>query len=221
MAKVRLWINPREDAVYDLPRVCMKCGADATTVKRRQFSWYPPWVWLLILLSIWPFIIVALILTKRQSVEIPFCDQHKNHFLVRVLAGLGGLAVVLLLGAVGFAVVTSMAPKRNNDDYSGLVCVAWSALFLVYLCVMAFIGSLTTIRPTRITERDITLTNVSPEFVRALEEEEADLDRDVDRDVRDRWREKRRERLRDDDRIERGDRPPPKRSTDLTDGEAE
>jgi hypothetical protein len=221
MAKVRLWINPREDAVYDLPRVCMKCGADATTVKKRQFSWYPQWVWILLFFGIWPFVIVALILTKRQRVELAFCDQHKNHFLVRMLAGLGGFAAILVLGALGFALVTAVAPKQNNEDYFGIVCGAWVVLFVAYLLVVGIYSAMTTIRPTRITERDISLTNVSPEFVRALEEEEGELERDVDRDVRDRWREKRRERLQDDDRIERGDRQPPKRSTDLTGGEAD
>jgi hypothetical protein len=220
MAKVRLWINPREYAVYDLPRVCMKCGADATTVKKKQFSWYPPWISALVVVPV-AFIIAALVLTKRQSVELPFCDRHKNHFLIRVLAGLGGLAAVLALGAVGLAVVASLAPKQNNDDYFGFVCLGWGALLLVYAVGIGVFSSLTTIRPTEITEREITLTNVSQEFVRALEDEEAELERDVDRDVRDRWRERRRERLRDDDRIERGDRPPPKRSTDVTEGEAE
>ena len=48
MAQVRLWINPRENAIYDLPRVCMKCGADATSAKLKQFVWYPPWTIILI-----------------------------------------------------------------------------------------------------------------------------------------------------------------------------
>jgi hypothetical protein len=135
--------------------------------------------------------------------------------------GLAGFAAVLVVGAAGFVLVTSLAPRQNNVDYSGVVCVAWGGLVLLYAVVMGVVGALTTIQPTEITERDITLKNVSPEFVRALEEEEAELERDVDRDVRDRWRERRRERLGDDDRIERGERPPPKRSTDVTGGEAD
>jgi hypothetical protein len=222
MAQVRLWINPREYVIYDLPRVCMKCGAHATTVKKRQFSWYPPWLLVLLLAGLLPFAIVVLILTKRQSVEIPFCDTHKYHFGIRVAAALGGLALVLALGGL-MLVIAGAAAGNNNDDVFGFLCLGWVALFVIYLVAISVFSTMTTIRPTEITDRRITLTNVAPEFVRALEEEEAEYDRDLDRDVRDRWREnRRRDRYPDDDRYERGDdRPPPRRSTDITEGEGE
>src|SRR5262249_9663675 len=69
MATVRL---ERDEVDNDsLPDVCMVCGAEATLRKRKSFSWHPPWVILLILISLWPYIIVALILTKRMTVRAP------------------------------------------------------------------------------------------------------------------------------------------------------
>ena len=54
-----------------LPHLCMRCGEPATMVKTRKFSWYPSWVYLLILLHLLIFLIVALIMTKRMTVAVP------------------------------------------------------------------------------------------------------------------------------------------------------
>jgi hypothetical protein len=222
MAQVRLWIDPRDTVISDLPRVCMKCGADATTVRKKQFSWYPPWVIVLIFLGVWPFLIVALILTKRRSVEVPFCDQHKNHWLIRILAGGGAVAALVAAGVLAFVAIESLAPKGKGDDLSGFLCLGWFVLLLVLAIGLAIYNNLTTIRTTEITEREITLTNVSPDFARAVAEEEAALEGDIDGEVRDRWKENRkRGPRRDDDRYERGDRPPRKRSTDISEEEDE
>jgi hypothetical protein len=83
MAVIRL--EGRGNEQYDLPEVCMKCGAPAAVRKRKTFSWYPPWVALLLLAGLLPFIIVALILTKRRTVDAPLCEDHTNHWLWRGL----------------------------------------------------------------------------------------------------------------------------------------
>jgi hypothetical protein len=223
MAQVRLWINPRENAIYDLPHVCMKCGADATHRKLKQFQWYPPWTLLLALLGIWPFLIVALVLTKRMRVEMQFCDQHKHHYLMRTLLGVGGVLGLLGIGFLAFVVGVNSRPGNQSNELMPFLCFGWIAAMVVFLIVTSVIYMLTTIRPTQITERDIALTNVSPEFGRAVEEEEAALERDIDREVRERWREdRRRERRVDDDRYQRrGDQPPPERRSDRTEAESE
>src|SRR5712692_10143182 len=110
MAEVRLWINPRDTVIRDLPRVCMKCGADATTAKEKRFSWYPPWTLLLIFLGVWPFLIVALILTKWKRVEMQFCDQHNFHYLIRTLIGLGGVLGLVAIGFLAFMVLVNSQP---------------------------------------------------------------------------------------------------------------
>jgi hypothetical protein len=219
MAQVRLWVNPREGAIYDLPRVCMKCAAEATTVKKRTFSWYPQWVYLLLLAGLLPFVIVAVVLTKRQTVEIPFCDRHKNHFLLRVWAGLGGLAILCGAGGLFVFLLSANGPNNKNDDLAGVLCFGWSVLLLLYAVGVGVYGALTTIRPTRITDREVTLTNVSPKFARAVEEDDAEYERDIDRDVRDRrWR----RRYDEDEGPDRGaDRPSRRRSTDITEGDNE
>ncbi len=219
MASVDLWFQGRNNAVYDLPLVCMKCGAEATVVRKRQFSWYPPWIWILFLLSVWPFIIVALILTKRATVEIPFCPKHKNHFLWRLLAGGAGVAALVAVGIVAFSIAD--APNNRGTDITGAVCLSWFVLLAVFAVTIGVFNLLTTIRPTLINDREIRLTNVAPEFARAVEEEEANREDDIDREVRERWNDRRRRESMDDERYgRRGDRPPP-RSDDIQDERAE
>src|SRR5437762_8797314 len=70
---------------YELPPVCMRCGAEATVCKAKRFTWYPPWVNLLILAGLIPYAVVVAILTKRLTVSVPLCGRHRFHWGGRVL----------------------------------------------------------------------------------------------------------------------------------------
>src|SRR5579884_2302584 len=97
MAQLRL---SRHDVERErLPQqLCMRCGEPATFTKTRKFSWYPSWVYLLILIHLLVFIIVAAIITKRMTVPVPLCDKHRYQFLRPTLLGVA--ALLLLLGTI-------------------------------------------------------------------------------------------------------------------------
>jgi hypothetical protein len=206
VAEVRLWVHPREDVIRGLPRVCMKCGARATTSKVIQFAWYPPWLLALVPFGVLPFLLVVALITKRQRVKVPFCDEHVNHFfLIRVMRALGyfGFFGAPVLFGIGIA-----ANPRGN--LAGYLCVGWIVLILLYFAAVRVFALLTKIRPTEITDTSVTLTNVSEEFARAMEDDDEDDDDD-------RPTEKQPPRRRaDDDRYHDGERRPRKRSTDVT-----
>jgi hypothetical protein len=155
MASVRLDFYDLDDDA--LPDVCMKCGAPAVTRNQKTFSWHPSWALVLLLLGLLPYVIAALILTKRRRVSIPFCETHKNHWLWRVLFALGSLAVPLLLFAAGVAA-----------DSAGLA-VAGVLSAIVWLIAVAVVFN-TAINVVEITDDSIKLRNVGGEFVRAYEE---------------------------------------------------
>jgi hypothetical protein len=208
VAEVRLWINPRKDVIGGLPRVCMKCGAPATTSKVVQFAWYPPLLLALIPVGLLPFVLVVMVLTKRQRVKVPLCHEHENHFfLIRVLRALGyfgffGAPVLFVVGIV-------VNEKGNLASY---LCVGWIILILLYFAAVRVFALLTKIRPTEITDRSVTLTNVAEHFVSAMEEDDDEED-----EIEDLPPERRPPRRRaDDDRYQSSERPPPKRSTDVT-----
>jgi hypothetical protein len=125
--------------------------------------------------------------------------------LIRVLRALGyfgffGAPALFCLGA----------NIRPDGNAAGYLCVGWLLLMLLYLAAVRVFALLTKIRPTEITERSISLTNVSEDFADAMdEEEEAD-----EADAWDQPPEKRRPRRRTDDRYRGGEGRPPRRSTD-------
>ena len=169
MATVKLY---RGEVKQDrLPKVCMRCGAPADQQKYKRFSWYPGWVNILFLVGLLPWVIVALVLTKRMAVYAPMCSRHRNHWLVRSLIVVGGL--VLVLGAAVAAVVLMASADRragpDSDSIGGYACVGTLGALLL-LIVVAVIVQTTTIRPSEITDRTITLVGVAPEFKKALEE---------------------------------------------------
>jgi hypothetical protein len=153
-------------------------------------------------LGVLPVLLLIAIITKRQRVKEPFCREHENHFfLIRVLRAVGWFG--FLVAPVLFILGAAANPKGN---LAGYLCCGWIVLMVVYLVVVRVFALLTKIRPTDITDRSITLTNVSDDFADAMEEdEEDDWDRPAERQKR---------RRRGDDRYQGGQGRSPRRSTD-------
>ncbi len=175
MAQVRLrWDETRAD---ELPEACMCCGAPAAVHRGRTFSWHPQWVLFLLLAGLLPFLIVAVIMTKRMRVEVPLCDAHKNHWLVRT-----AVTWTVFIGLLGLGVVAMLLMEQNgpqgNDPVGGYVCAGTLVGLFIWLIAAAVLQS-TSIRPVEITADDITLTRVARGFVEALREQ-----RDAARDRR-------------------------------------
>ncbi|HZT82627.1 MAG TPA: hypothetical protein VFA26_20530 [Gemmataceae bacterium] len=155
-----------------LPDICMKCGEPAAVRKKKQFAWYPPWIAILILGGLLPFAIVATIMTKRMKVNMPFCEQHRNYWLVRNLYGLIGLGIFLILGVAGFALAMALDIHRQGGGESafGLICLGWGVLFLAWLVSLVIVQS-GNIKPKEITDNTITLVKVHEYFADALDED--------------------------------------------------
>jgi hypothetical protein len=101
-----VWLDRDEAETGDLPSVCIRCGEDATTTSRQHFSWYPGWVNVLILAGLLPWLIVALILTKKMKLNAPVCDRHAGHWFRFRLFAYGstlGMLCVLIAGAAMLA----------------------------------------------------------------------------------------------------------------------
>ena len=167
-----------------LPRVCMRCGAPADETTTKTFAWFHPLIYLTLIAGLLPFLIIALVLTKRMTVEAPFCHEHRGHWFRRALLVTGTLMVVLVLG-IGSIVYMTSQPVGQRDEITTYFCVAAGVLLFAWL-VLSMIVSLTAIRVTEITDRTITLAGVDAQFIAALEEDR-ELERDDDRDRRRRY----------------------------------
>lgn len=154
-----------------LPKVCMFCGAPATTRVRRQFSWTPGWVWILILVNLIVLAVVAMLVTKKMPVRVPTCDEHEGHWRRKnTVIGLTFLAVAVLC-VLGIVYATQQVGP-GGDDVTGWVCAGCGVLFLAWLIMAAVMGT-RGVRAVHITEDTIKLTGVNEDFVEALREERA------------------------------------------------
>ena len=145
------------------------CAAAPRRPRRavKQFSWNPPWVFILLFAGLLPLLIVAMITTKKMRMHAPFCDEHKGHWSSRTKWSWLGFGLVFLAGVA--TIMVSASGLDSNNTLFGLACAGTIGLGVVWLIAAAILGN-TGIRPTEITDRSITLTNVSPEFVRAMED---------------------------------------------------
>ena len=184
-----------------LPSVCIRCGAPADSRKSRTFSWFPPIAYVGLLAGILPFAIISLVLTKRMSVGVPLCHEHRGHWSTRTMITLVSLLALLLMG-VGFIVYSGNQPP-GQGDLTGLFCLGWAFGLLIWLILVAILQA-GSIRAIEITERTLKLTGVHDGFIAALEEDR-DRDRDEGRERRRRYGDVR------DDYDDEIDEPPERR----------
>jgi hypothetical protein len=190
MAAVRLYRDETDE--FELPAVCMKCGAQATAWKSKTFSWHPPWVYVLILAGLLPFAVVALALTQRRTLQAPLCAAHRGHWLWRQLIVIGSFFALLIGGAIAVAVlIEEDGQRRAGDSVAGLLCLGVVGGLVAWI-VLAAIAQATSIRAADMTNNWVLLKGVSPVFAEAVEE---DRDRyEEEREAaaaerrRDRWR---------------------------------
>ncbi|HEX7236043.1 MAG TPA: hypothetical protein VF405_03705 [Gammaproteobacteria bacterium] len=126
-----------------IPDRCVKCNAPADEpTKERTLYWHSPWLYLLLLLNILIFAIVALIMRKKAVVSAGLCSDHKkrrrNVLTAAWIGVLGGgfllfegiaspsasalmplAGVVFIVGSiiVGMAMGRVVYPVRIDNDY--------------------------------------------------------------------------------------------------------
>jgi hypothetical protein len=153
----------------DLPQICAQCGAPATVAKLRTFTWSPSWIFVFLFIGLLPFVILAVILTKRVRFAVPLCDAHENHWRWRAQVTWGSLLGVLLLLGVAAASLDMVDKTRGpGSELTGFLCVAGPALGLIWLIAAAIVQS-RAIQASLIDDYAVTLTRVSRDFTEAVD----------------------------------------------------
>jgi hypothetical protein len=79
-----------------LPPFCVKCGRPSEPERlKKSFRWHPGWVYIFILIGILFYVILAAVLSKRMTLELPLCRQHLEKYRTLRIA-----APALLLGSI-------------------------------------------------------------------------------------------------------------------------
>lgn len=89
---------------HDLPPRCVKCNQPAVQpIKKRNFQWHTAWLYLIILLNILLYAIIALMVRRRVTLSPGLCQEHatkrRNRILIFTIPGLlmvvGGVVVAI------------------------------------------------------------------------------------------------------------------------------
>jgi hypothetical protein len=118
--------------------------------------WHSPYIYLLILLNLLIYLIVALIVRKRAKIEIGICDKHLSQRRIIIalswVMGLGGLVLL----------IASLANSWGPIALLGLL------LFIVGLVLGAVKGP--AVSAKRIDERVVWLRGVCKSYLDGLPE---------------------------------------------------
>jgi hypothetical protein len=139
-----------------LPQRCVKCNdADLQPFKSRWVTWHHPGWYILVLLNIVIYAIVALVVRKRQQVSPGLCSKHLKRRRVSLSIGWAGFLIGLLVIPVGFA-----------QDAPGLVVLG--LLGMVVSIIVGIVGA-RIVYPSRITKEQIRLKGCGEAFLDSLE----------------------------------------------------
>jgi hypothetical protein len=118
------------DAV--LPQNCVKCGQPTNEpFLKRRFSWHPDWYVVLIFVGLLPYIIMAMVASKRMIVQVPLCSKHLERYKALRLA-----AIFLLLGSIPEMTASGTWMPAN---YQGLgVFAGFLALLAGLICLSIY-----------------------------------------------------------------------------------
>lgn len=167
MALLRL--RDTETRARHLPEICMACGEPSADHIKKTFSWYPPWIGLLFLVGGIPLVVIlALVLTKRMTVEVPVCERHRGYFWKRTLWICLALLIPFLAWAGVFAIAMAIVDRQDEGSVFGFTCLAFVVIILLVIGIIAVVQS-KAIRPKEITDRTISLVSVHAGFVDAWE----------------------------------------------------
>ena len=124
-----------------MPDRCVRCNGPANGYRlKRQLYWHPPAYYLLILISILVYAIVAICIRKKARIHIGLCETHRAQRkwtmigcwlaavlgLVAIIGGaanenglIGGLGIILMLGGLiwGVAKVPTVSAGKIDKDF--------------------------------------------------------------------------------------------------------
>lgn len=138
-----------------LPDRCVKCNrpADGLLLKRNLY-WHNPFIYVLILVGILVYLIVALIVRKTATVNIPLCEAHLARRRNTLIAGW----LLILLGLGGFILAAAI-------DYPMLILGA--ALIMLAGFIFA-IAAARIVIPTKIDDRFVWLKGINKDYLDQL-----------------------------------------------------
>lgn len=136
-----------------LPPVCLKSGQPATQWLKRNLSWHHPACYLGLLGGLIPFVVIALIFTKRANIQIGLTDEWAARRRTRI-----GIAWAVALLGIAFIVGGIVLTARTNEQY-GVIGIPVGVITLLIGAVVGNIGG-AMVTPKKIDDNYVWLKGV-------------------------------------------------------------
>ena len=138
-----------------LPQRCVKCNEPTHgLVLKRKLSWHHPAIYLIILVALLVYLIVALFLRKNAIVEVGLCEKH----LARRRQGVLIIWLLFLVGVAGF--IMAMVAADATYLLAGLV-------FFLAAIIFGLI-SVRVVVPSKIDDKFVWLKGVNKDYLNQL-----------------------------------------------------
>ena len=148
-------VNDGDEPGAALPDRCIKCNEPAHGDRlKRRLTWHHPAIYLLIIVAVSLYLIVAMILRKRATVEIGLCEMHRAKRRQNILI----TWFLFLLGVAGFA----MAIVAGDSTYLLLGVIFLLGALIYGLMVVRVVA------PSKIDEKFVWLRGVNKDYLDLL-----------------------------------------------------
>lgn len=145
----------------DFPHRCVRCNAPGMPGPRAQrFYWHSPWLYLLVIINILVYAVVALLARRSVKLYPVLCDAHRRERRVAAL-----VVIALVLGGIGLLGVAIDLDAKGSP----LQPVALGAVPLVMLLAIALAAwKLRTLTAVRIDTLEVRVRGVGRPFLDSL-----------------------------------------------------
>jgi hypothetical protein len=143
-----------------LPDICLKSNLPSERRLKRSLTWHHPALYLLVLLHVFIYIIVAMIVRNTATIHIPLTQEWYSRRHRRMAFSWGAIVLCILLAAVGIAYVdqSPLAP------WAIIASIPAALAFAIY-----GLRSCQLVSAKRMNGDYIWLKGVHPEFLDRLE----------------------------------------------------
>jgi hypothetical protein len=145
-----------------LPDICLLSNQPAERRLQKKLQWHHPALALTIFLGLLVYVILAIILTKRATIQMPLTQEWYERRQRRLIFAWGtGLACIALM-VLGIV----LTAQTEHPEYLLLLLAGFIGGLITLIAGQALIGL---VAPKRITDDYVWLKGVSPEFLNRLE----------------------------------------------------
>src|SRR5262249_36730086 len=142
--------------------VCVKGNHGANQMVKRTLQWHHPAIALALLLGLLPYIILAVVMTKRATIHVGMCQgcMSRRNKAIAIAWILGLVSVAMFIGGL----VLASDNSRDTMAAIGGFSVLGAVLLFIGTLIYAIVGTVL-VKPSRISDRFVWLKGVHPDVL--------------------------------------------------------